>query len=104
MRGYLEIIHWLDCDLSTHPLLKYINDDEITSIIQSDSAPNWDVTLKSFPVHTQAVEQCVKLIIEAAGKVCGAENRDGFIRTTLLSRFAMPDFTQKSQFKVPSTM
>lgn len=99
---YSELINWMDCDLSSPPLLKDISDDEIKSNIESDSVPNWDTTFKTFPVHTQAVERCVKLVTEASGKVCGTESRDGFIRTTLLSRSTMPNFAHKSDFKVPS--
>ncbi|GBN82647.1 hypothetical protein AVEN_70955-1 [Araneus ventricosus] len=63
-----------------------ISDDEIKSHIQGDSDPNWEITFKTFPVHTQAVERCWKILTEAPGKVCGAKSGDGFIRTTLLSR------------------
>lgn len=99
---YSEMINWMDCELSSPPLLAEISDDEIKSHIDSDSIPDWNITFKQFPVHTQAVERCVKLVTEASGKVCGAESRDGFIRTTLLSRSSMPNFTSKSVFKVPS--
>lgn len=101
-QDYSELINWMDCDLSSPPLLKDISDDEIKSHIESDSVPNWDTTFKTFPVHTQAVERCVKLVTEASRKVCGAESRDGFVRTTLLSRSTMPNFAHKSDFKVPS--
>ncbi|GBM30494.1 hypothetical protein AVEN_156252-1 [Araneus ventricosus] len=101
-QNYSEIINWMDCELSSPLLLKDISDDEIKSHIQSDSVPNWDITFKTFPVHTQAVERCVKLVTEASGNVCGAESRDGFIRTTLLSRSTMINFALKSDFKVPS--
>ncbi|GBM25556.1 hypothetical protein AVEN_272551-1 [Araneus ventricosus] len=101
-QNYSEIINWMDYDLSSPPLLKDISDDEIKSHIQSDSVPNWDITFKTFPVNTQAVERCMKLVTEASGKVCGAESRDGFIRTTLLPRSAMPNSGHKSDFKVPS--
>nr|GBN83623.1 hypothetical protein AVEN_134506-1 [Araneus ventricosus] len=46
-----EIINWMDCDLSSPPLLKDSSDDEIKSHIQSDSAPNWDITFKTCTVH-----------------------------------------------------
>ena len=39
------------------------------------------------------------LVTESAGKVCGGENRDGYVRETLLSRFAIPKYDQKSDFK-----
>lgn len=99
---YSEMINWIDCELSSPPLLAEISDEEIKSHIQSDSIPDWNVAFKKFPVHTQAVERCVKLVTDASRKVCGAESRDGFIRTTLLSRSSMPNFTSKSDFKVPS--
>ncbi|GBO31115.1 hypothetical protein AVEN_239507-1 [Araneus ventricosus] len=89
-QDYSEIINWMDCDLCSPPLLKDMSDDEIKSHIQSDSVPNSDITFKTFPVQTQAVERCVKLVTEASGKVCGAESRDGLIRTTLLSRSTSP--------------
>ncbi|GBM56363.1 hypothetical protein AVEN_7171-1 [Araneus ventricosus] len=92
----------MDSYLSSPPLLKDISDDEIQSHIQSDSIPNWDIIFKAFPVHTQAVELCVKLVTEASGKACEAESGDGFIRTTLVSMSTMPNFVHKSNFKVPS--
>lgn len=101
---YPDIVNWMNCDLSSPPLLAKVSDQEIKSYINnSDSIPNWNINYKKFPVHTQAVERCVKLVTEASGRVCGAEARDGFIRSTLLSRSAMPDFTSKSDFKVPSS-
>ncbi|GBN25492.1 hypothetical protein AVEN_150623-1 [Araneus ventricosus] len=54
-QDYLEIINWMDCNLSSHLLLKDISDDEIKSHIQSDSVPNWDITFKTFPVHTHNI-------------------------------------------------
>ncbi|GBM29636.1 hypothetical protein AVEN_130109-1 [Araneus ventricosus] len=87
MKRYLQVLYlWM----------------KIKSLIQSDSVPNWDITFKTFSVHTQAVERYVKLVTEASGKACGAESRDSFIRTTLLSRSNMPNIGHKSDFKVPS--
>ncbi|GBM08129.1 hypothetical protein AVEN_214460-1 [Araneus ventricosus] len=99
---FSKIFNWMDYDLSSPPLLKDISDDEIKSHIQSDSVPNWIIIFKTFPVHRQAVEGCVKLVTEASGNVCGAESKDGFIITTLLSRSTMPNFAHKSDFNVPS--
>lgn len=100
---YPDIVNWMNCDLSSPPLLAKVSDEEIKSYINSDSIPNWNINYKKFPVHTQAVERCVKLVTEASGRVCGAEARNGFIRSTLLSRSAMPVFASKSDFKVPSS-
>jgi len=37
---------------------------------------------------------------EASAKICGPENRDGFIRATLHSRSVMPHFDHKSNYKL----
>lgn len=37
------------------------------------AVPNWGI-VKQFPRHTQSVERCVKLVTEAAIKVCGAQS------------------------------
>ncbi|GBM92292.1 hypothetical protein AVEN_259141-1 [Araneus ventricosus] len=50
-RDCSEIINWMDCDLSSPPLLKDSSGDEIKSHIQSNSVPNWDITFKTCPVH-----------------------------------------------------
>lgn len=78
-------------------------DDEIKSHIQSSLILIWDIMFQTFPVHTQAVEQCVRLLIEASGKVSyRPESSDGFIRITQLSRSTMSNFVHKSDFKESS--
>lgn len=37
------------------------------------TVPNWGI-VKRFPRHTQSVERCVKLVTEAAMKVCEAQS------------------------------
>ena len=59
--------------------------------------------LIKFPCHTQCVKGIVKLVTESCTEVCGEENSDGFMRTTLLSRSTMPSFDYKSQFKTMPT-
>lgn len=94
---YTEIIHWNTCLVYPPPMLREVCEDDIKSLINSDTKPMRDI--KKFPCHTQAVERCVKLVTEASNKVCGHEARDGYIRSTLLSRSVMPNFSQKSDFK-----
>ena len=53
----------------------------------------------NFPCHTQSVERIEKFVIESCTKICGKESKDGFIRTTLLSRSTMPSFDYKHQSK-----
>lgn len=54
--------------------------------------------LKNMPVHTQAVERCVKLVTEASKSVCGENLRDGHIANTLASRSVMKSFYAKSDY------
>ena len=48
-----------------------------------------------FCSHTQSTERCVKLVTEAAAKVCGQEARDGYIRARVRHREAMSTFDNK---------
>lgn len=77
-------------------------DNEIKSHIQSSLIPIWDITFQTFPAHIQAVEQCVRFLTKASGIVCRAESRNGFIRTTQLSKSVMSNFAYKSDFKESS--
>lgn len=95
---YTDMIRCDTCKLSPPLLLKNITDEEIKHLIHTATPlqPDFD----NFPCHRQVVERCVKLVSEASQKVCGVDARDGFTRTTLLSRSIMPEFSQKSDFKV----
>lgn len=61
------------------------------------------VELAKIPLHTQAVERCVKVVTEAAKSVCGEEKRNGWIANTLGSRNIMPKFNTKSDFRFSNT-
>ena len=88
------------CMITPPPLLRNFTDEDLTKLIQTGIRLQPD--FESFPIHTQAVERCVKLVTEASQKVCGADARDGLIRTTLFSRSIMPEFSKKSDYKVKS--
>lgn len=89
-KEYYEIIDWTTTAIYPPPLLRRVSDKEIwAKISTADTAKEWN--FHKFQCHTQAVERCVKLVTEAASKLVGAKNRDGFIRTTLL-RSSMPSF------------
>ncbi|GBM55071.1 hypothetical protein AVEN_145133-1 [Araneus ventricosus] len=98
---YIKRIHWNTVTLSTPPLPRRFTNQEVWSKVQSGgTAAEWN--FDKFPCHnTQAVERCVKLVTEASQKVVGSNSRDGFMKTTLLSRPSMPKFSSKSYFKVP---
>lgn len=57
-------------------------------------------TIRNMPVHTQAVERCVKLVTEASKSVCGENSRDGHIANTLASRNIMKRFDSKSDYSI----
>lgn len=57
-----------------------------------------EIEILRFPCHSQAIERCVKLVTEASSKVCGPEARDGFIRSQIVSRQALPKFNTKVEF------
>lgn len=94
---YTELIDWTNCKLTPPPLLSSMTTEYISTLLNNKALPEFEYL--KFPCHTQSVERCVKLVTEAAGKVCGHENREGFIKTTLRSRFLMPKFDSKSEFK-----
>ncbi|GBN60878.1 hypothetical protein AVEN_120277-1 [Araneus ventricosus] len=94
---YIEIINWNSCVVYHPPLLWDLSEDDIKSLINSDTTPIREI--QKFPYHTQAVERCIKLVTEASNKVCGHEARDGSIRATLKSILVMPNFAKKSDFK-----
>ncbi|GBM24085.1 hypothetical protein AVEN_38283-1 [Araneus ventricosus] len=94
------MIHWNTITLSPPPLLRRFSNQEIWSKVQSGgTAAEWN--FDRFPCHTQAVKRCVNLVTEALQKTVGSNSRDGFIRTTFLSRSSMSSFSSKSYFKVP---
>lgn len=94
---YIELIDWSQCKLSPPPAMNHVSDESLKQLIVTDVLPEFD--LMKFPCHTQSVERIVKLVTESCTKVCGEENRDGYIRATMLSRSVMPSFNSKSEFK-----
>lgn len=51
--------------------------------------------LMKYPCKTQGVERIVKLTTESRSRVCVEGNGDIFIKTTMLSRSAMPSVNFK---------
>ncbi|GBN01277.1 hypothetical protein AVEN_45397-1, partial [Araneus ventricosus] len=94
---YIEIINWNSCVVHPPPILRDLSEDDIKSLINSNTTPIREI--QKFSCHTQAVERCIKLLTEASNKVSGHDSRDGSIRATLKSRLVMPNFSKKSNFK-----
>ncbi|GBL83055.1 hypothetical protein AVEN_165288-1 [Araneus ventricosus] len=95
---YVGLIDWQAFYITPPPVLRQISSHELLKMIQDD-VPMDDWDFMKFPSHTQAVEQIVKLVIEASRKRVGLQNRDGFIRATLESRKQMSQFESKKDCK-----
>ena len=54
--------------------------------------------LNTFLCYNHGVERHIQIVNEASQKVCGAENRDGFIRAEIKSRKLLPHIEKKSDF------
>jgi len=95
---YIELIDWSSSEVTPPPILNDVTTEDLKSMLEEPIPIDW--TFTKFPCHTQAVERTVKLVTEASKKVCGHNKRDGFIRSTLKSRKAMPEFRSKRQYNV----
>ncbi|GBN00491.1 hypothetical protein AVEN_238340-1 [Araneus ventricosus] len=90
---YIEIINWNSCVVYPPPILRDLSEDDIKSLINSDTTPIKEI--QKLSCHTQAVERCVEPVTEASNKVCGHEARYGYIRATLKSGSVIPNFFKK---------
>ena len=93
---YNELVDWQTIDLTEPPVTKSMK-DQVLDMISSKSSRQL-LLISHFPCHTQAVEQCIKLVTEASGAVCGVTSRDGFIRSRIVSRSEMPRFESKRDY------
>ena len=74
--------------LAEPPVTKRYTDDEMRGL-----------TLKH-PCHNQVVERHIRVVSDAASKVCGHNRRDGHIRQKLKSRRLMKTVESKKQYTV----
>ena len=81
---YYDCIDWVFTEISEPPITKSLSSEEIQDNINSGSI--LEESLACFPSHSHAVERTVKIVTEAASKICGNEGRDAFIRAKLQSR------------------
>ncbi|GBM87711.1 hypothetical protein AVEN_25756-1 [Araneus ventricosus] len=76
---YAVMILWESTDVSitVPPVLRNISKEELIDKLSlpDNTVPEWSFT--AFPCHTVAVERTVKLVTEAAFRVCGFDARDG---------------------------
>ncbi|GBO10210.1 hypothetical protein AVEN_147057-1 [Araneus ventricosus] len=93
---YIDLIDWSNCVVTELPLTMHIKDKDLKEMCKEKQFPA--LTFEEFPCHTQSVERCVKLISEAAMKVCGETARYGYIRSQFQARKELPTFENKGQY------
>jgi len=93
---YYKLINWQNEQVSEPPLLKNIPSEDIQKKIRDKTMPG--LTNSGIPWHSQVVERMIKLMTEASSKVCGENEREGFITVTLESRKNLAKFDTKNQF------
>ncbi|GBN11215.1 hypothetical protein AVEN_36632-1 [Araneus ventricosus] len=69
-----DYIDWSNCVVKEPPLTTHIKEKDLKEMCKEERFPV--LTFEKFPCHTQSVERFVKLISEAAMKVCGETARD----------------------------
>ena len=57
------------------------------------------LTFPKFPCHSQCVERAVKLVSEAASKVCGGDKRHDHIVSVTACKKARKPFNSKKNYK-----
>ena len=80
LRRCKTLIDWQNINLCEPPLLADISADDLEMLVASGDIPVIDFR-RYLPMvcHTEAVEQCIKLVMKASASVWGENARDGFI-------------------------
>lgn len=89
---YFDMINW-DNPLEP-PGTMNLSDEDITNMIKNGS----QLEIEKLPCHSQAVERHVRLVTQASLATCGAEARDGYIRSGMKSRKELPKFDTKVNY------
>lgn len=96
-KEYFELIEWQELGRCEPPLTKTIPDNEILFAISNEDY-HLKIDSPKFPCHTQSTERHVQIVTEAAKRVCGQDQRHGFILAKIQSRNIMDTFNTKSEF------
>ena len=91
--AWWEIIDWSQVQVAEPSILSRIGTDML------DQAVSNPITFPGFPCHSQSVERAVKLVTEAASKVCGPDRRHNHIVSVIASRKARKPFKSKKHYK-----
>ncbi|GBM58027.1 hypothetical protein AVEN_170638-1 [Araneus ventricosus] len=91
--------HWNDPKRKRYepPLTKMLPNTEIETISETKAQ---DTQLFKVTCNSQGKARYVQVVTEASGKVCGLEERHGFILARIKSQQAMKKFNTKSQFNM----
>ena len=91
--SWWEIIDWSTVQVFEPTILSRINTEVLDQAIQNP------LSFPEFPCHSQSVERAVKLVTEAASKVCGGERRHNHIVSVVAARKARKPFKSKKYYQ-----
>lgn len=77
---WTDVINWDEADICEPPLTHKLSNDEIRNFEEEP------FKVPKYPLHTQSVERCIRLVTEAAASVYGLEARDGFVKVGIHAR------------------
>lgn len=91
--NWWEIIDWSKVKVVEPTILSKVSNEVL------DEACTTPLTFPKFPCHSQSVERAVKLVTEAASKVCGGDKRHEHIVSVTACRKARKPFKSKKHYK-----
>ena len=74
---WTDVIKWDEADICEPPLTYKLSNEEISNFEEEP------FKVPKYPLHTQSVESCIRLVAEAARSLYGLEARDGFVRAVI---------------------
>jgi hypothetical protein len=100
-KEYYYLIDWTKTKVTEPPLTKKLTEAELMDLVKNgENAESWAADIFQLPCHTQGTERCVKLVTEVSTRVADGLRRDGYIRSVLASRAAMPRFCTKKDYRL----
>lgn len=83
-------------DTHSPPCLKHVSDEELNGMRDSKLA----IPPPDYPIHSQSVERCVKLVSAATKKAYSWEKQHQHILATAKSRSVRREFSSKIHYKI----
>ena len=97
VKEYTEIIPWRVENFTEPPVTKTLSDEQLKEGYEKP------LHIPKYPVHSQYVERCVKLVSEAFRTVYGFEKRHGVCISRQCAREETPSFVTKKEYNVKYT-